>query len=170
MRSDIIRPTEHILLQYLNYYKWTYRLELSNLQSSPPSTPSESLLSVGSGSSSSELTKARAVIPDSILQLPVQSDSNLASKRGSFDSGYVSPRKINTSIKSKKHVDLDQTKEEDKKEGITATEGSNFYHYHQHQFLIMYKKKSIFDIRISFYHFLSSFNIRRRKWRGHKCF
>ena len=89
-----------------------YRFELSKLQKSPPSTPSESLISVGSDSSSSELTKTRSIIPDSILQLP----SNLASKRASFDSGYISPRKINISKNNKSKTDVNTHKDSDQQE------------------------------------------------------
>ena len=96
-----------------------YRLELSTLQTSPPSTPSESLLSVGSDSSSSESAKARSLIPDSILQLPVPSDSNLASKRASFDSGYVSPRKFNTVKNKKRPAEFNKANNDDKLEDLS---------------------------------------------------
>ena len=85
---------------------------MSKLQKSPPSTPSESLISVGSDSSSSELTKERSIIPDSVLQLP----SNLASKRASFDSGYISPRKINISTHNKRKTGINTTKDSDQQE------------------------------------------------------
>lgn len=101
--------------RYLSFLKLVYRLELSQLRTSPPSTPSESLISVGSDSSSSESSKPRSIIPDSILQLPVHSNSNLASKRASFDSGYISPRKVNIT-KSKREAEFNNIKVEEKLE------------------------------------------------------
>ena len=92
---------------------------MSTLQTSPPSTPSESLLSVGSDSSSSESAKARLTIPDSILKLPVPSNSNLASKRASFDSGYVSPRKFNTVKNNQRSTEFDKAKKDDKLEDLS---------------------------------------------------
>ena len=77
------------------------RFELSKLQSSPPSTPTGSTMSLTSNSSSSESSQTQSIISDSMLQLPLPSDSTLASKRGSLDSGYASPKKKNNHLTEK---------------------------------------------------------------------
>ena len=92
-------------------------MELSKLQTSPPSTRSESLISVASDTSSSEISNTRAAIPDSMLQLPVKSDSSLKTKRGSFDSGYASPKKSNAGKIANKEQKTDDVQEAAKEGG-----------------------------------------------------
>ena len=43
-----------------------------------------------------------------MLQLPVPSDSSLKSKRNSFDSGYASPKKINSNKHENQHTDMEK--------------------------------------------------------------